>query len=367
MKKRNILLLSLAVLAFGGTAPLFAWDGAFFDLFQVPFSAREAALGGNHAAQADDVSTLVSNPAGFRSAGPDLSIGALDLSVYNGPNGPAGVTRSTLDVFGPVAIAYVGNGLGFGLFSDGDVNTLTTGTPPAGTSIATENIVLIAGYAFRIPLPDHLRSTLDIGFSVPLFLAMRAAASTDSLGLISSFLAPGRFVPPITFAAGVSAEFGALYNWNGVFSVGIAARNLAVTSWKTFATPADYQAGGGSVTTTPFPMDVSFGIRWNPPVKLLIRSVDGFSVEADYNDIFDFIIYPTQARNPLLHFGLGMEVTLLKIVKLRAGFYQLLPSGGIALNLGLFTLDMAVFGRELSTQPWGSPVYGYMAGLRFHV
>ena len=113
-------------------------------------------------------------------------------------------------------------------------------------------------------------------------------------------------------------------------------------------------------------MDISLGVRWSPPAKMLIRSVDGFSVVADYNDIFDFVFYPQAARNPLLHFGLGVEVTLLKVVKLRAGFYQLLPSGGVSLDLSFLTFDVAVFGRELSTQPWTNPVYGYMAGIRFH-
>jgi hypothetical protein len=113
-------------------------------------------------------------------------------------------------------------------------------------------------------------------------------------------------------------------------------------------------------------MDISVGIRWNPPIKMLVNAIDGFNLVADYNDMFDFLIYPPGARNPLLHVGLGMEITLLKIVKLRAGFYQLLPSGGLSLDLSFFTLDLAVFGRELSAQPWTTPVYGYMAGIRFH-
>jgi hypothetical protein len=99
---------------------------------------------------------------------------------------------------------------------------------------------------------------------------------------------------------------------------------------------------------------------------MLTRYVDGLAIMVDYNDIFDFLIYPAAARNPLLHFGLGMEITLLKVVKLRAGFYQLLPCGGLSLDLSFFSIDLAVFGREQSTEPWTLPVYGYMAGIRFH-
>ena len=202
MKRRIVLLLTLILLALVGPGPLFAWDGAFYDLFQVPFSAREAALGGNHAAQADDVSTLISNVAGFQSAGPDLLIGAVNLSYYGRPSNPA-ITDATFDLFGPLSIAYVGNGLGFGFFSDTNITTSTTANYP---SIVTQNLVIIAGYAFRIPLADP-QNTLDIGFSVPLFLAARSF-STKSIGLLlSSSITPTQFVIDEIFAiaAGISA------------------------------------------------------------------------------------------------------------------------------------------------------------------
>ena len=151
------------------------------------------------------------------------------------------------------------------------------------------------------------------------------------------------------------------------FSVGVAGRNYAITSALSYNKLSSYQAGSppNQSRATPIPMDISLGVRWNPPVKMLVRSIDGFCIMADYNDIFDFIIYPPKARNPLLHFGLGTEITLLKIVKLRAGFYQLLPSGGLSLDLSFFALDIAVFGRERSTQPWTDYVYGFMMGIRF--
>jgi hypothetical protein len=363
MKRRVFLLLSLVILALSGPGPLFAWDGAFFDLFQVPFSPREAALGGNHAAQADDVSTLKSNPAGFQSVDPELSIGSIDLSVYTGQNS----TKASYDLFGPLSFAYVGNGLGFGLFSDSNVVSDPSAFYP---TVVTENLVMLAGYAFRIPLPDAWKSTLDVGFSVPIFLAARSLNSRNINALFSGSIPPLQFFidQPFLVAAGVSAELGILYNWDNTFSVGIAARNLAITSEKAYSTLFDFQQGltPSQTSTTPLPMDISVGVRWNPPIKMSTSYVDGLTVLADYNDILDFIIYPPSARNPLLHLGLGVEITLLKVVSLRAGFYQLLPCGGLSLDLSFFTLDFAVFGRETSTQPWTAPVYGYMAGIRFH-
>jgi hypothetical protein len=383
MKRPHFLLISLTILALGGSGPVFAWEGSFFNLFQIPFSPREAAMGGVHAAQADDISTLVSNPAGFRSAGPDLSVGTITVSIYDSapsqidrivtglPDIGPGIQRSTFNLLGPLFFGYVGNGLGFGIFTDSNIRTWTWGGYPAGRALITENLVLIAGYAFRIPLPEESRSTLDVGFSVPFFVAAQSNSSQDIRGLFTSSLSPMDVVmdQPFTFSAGVSIELGALYTWNNEFSVGIAARDFAITTWETYSTLDTYLKGGSADTSniTPIPMDISIGIRWSPPAKMLVRSIDGLTLMADYNDIFDFLFYPPAARHPLLHIGLGMEITLLKAVKLRAGFYQLLPSGGISLDLAFLTLDMAVFGRELSTQPWGTPVYGYMAGIRFHV
>jgi hypothetical protein len=369
MKSRVLLLFLLGLLTAGAPRQAFAWDGAFFDLFQVPFSAREAALGGKHAAQADDISTLQSNPAGFRSVNPELSIGAVSMSVYSGPN-TAALQNTTYDLFGPLAIAYVGNGLGFGIFTDTNLLSRTRGPSPNGNAQATENLVAIAGFAFRIPLPESWRSTLDVGFSIPIFLALRSDSRQDARALFSSQITPVDFIAQerFTSAAGVSGELGLLYILDDTFSVGIAGRNLALTTSKTYTTFADYQQGIAPISTSAvtLPIDISIGVRWNPPIKSLIPSIDGFSIMADYNDAFDFVIYPAQARNPLLHFGLGAEITLLRAVKLRAGFYQLLPCGGLSLDLSFFTIDLAVFGRELSKQPWTTPVYGYMASLRFH-
>ena len=47
-------------------------------------SARAAALGGPHVAGADDLGVLFANPAGFRSAGPELSVAEVNVNVGSG-------------------------------------------------------------------------------------------------------------------------------------------------------------------------------------------------------------------------------------------------------------------------------------------
>jgi hypothetical protein len=347
MKRRTTAVFF--ILTLGTLLPwqLAAWDGAFFDLFQIPFSAREAALGGVHAALADDLTTLVSNPAGFRSAGPEFSLAEMTFSIYDSapslldevitsqPSTTPDLRRATMNLMGPLFIGYVGDGLGFGLFSSTNVRTWTWGAYPAGRSVIQQNLVVVAGYSFRIPFPEEWQSTLDLGFTIPVFVTARSDTAKDVRGIFTSSITPPAVVAdqPFTMAEGVSAEF---------------------------------LAGGlPNTRNTPLPMDISAGLKWSPPIKNLFRSIDGLSLMADYHDIFDFVFYPPAARNPLLHIGIGLEMQILQIVKLRAGFYQCLPSGGIELDLSLFKLNVAVFGRELTSQPWGYPVYGYMIGVRF--
>ena len=62
---------------------------------------------------------------------------------------------------------------------------------------------------------------------------------------------------------------------------------------------------------------------------------------------------------------MGLQFKLLDIVSLRAGYYQCLPSVGLGLDLTLFKLNLAYFGRELSNEPGGYPVGCYTAGLEF--
>ncbi|MQY76725.1 MAG: hypothetical protein GH155_03765, partial [Spirochaeta sp.] len=119
-----LLLLLSGSLLFGTTAN---------DLEIRTPSARTAAIGGVHIALADDLTTLFANPAGFRSAGPELSLAEITMGV----SGPifdiaslmlSGESTDDLladpdvqdlvrgiyagfNLLGPISFGYVGNGL----------------------------------------------------------------------------------------------------------------------------------------------------------------------------------------------------------------------------------------------------------------
>ena len=70
-------------------------------------------------------------------------------------------------------------------------------------------------------------------------------------------------------------------------------------------------------------------------------------------------------RHPLLNIGLGVEVTVLNALTLRAGIADALPALGFGLDLSFMTLDFAVYGRELGLDPGMQPVYAMSLGLLF--
>jgi hypothetical protein len=372
---RAVLFLSLL----GGLAPLArGWEGTFFDLFEISNSARAAAMGGLHCALADDSSTLFSNPAGLRSVDRELKISEVTLGLYesaleiasetfSGLAGPATDRRATFSLWGPLAFTYVGKGRGFGIFSSTNAFVHAWGPSPLADVVMEDNLVLIGAWAFRIPLGE--RSTLDLGFSLVGFATLRGYYNFDVRQLFQStatyqdmVAASGAFQR----ALGAGLDVGVLYSFDKLFSVGLSGRNLAITQTRDYPTIMDFLGGGSSTAWyIALPMDITAGIMFRPPLGRLSRLFSDLLFAADYHDIFDFLIYPAGATNPLLHIGVGLELELLKIVSLRAGYYQCLPSFGIGLDLTLFKLNLAYFGRELSAEPGGYPVGCYTVGLEF--
>jgi hypothetical protein len=232
-----------------------------------------------------------------------------------------------------------------------------------------DNLVLIGARAFRIPLPEGSLSTLDVGFSLVGFATFRGFYDFDVRQLLQSDASPQDMLASSgTFhrAFGASLELGILFSYKNLFSIGVSGRNLAITQVREFTTISDFLSGGASTTSyIPLPIDISAGLLFRPPLGKVGWFLSDMVFVADYHNIFDFLIYAPGATSPLLHFGVGLELGLLEIVSLRAGYYQCLPSLGIGLDLTLFKLNFAYFGRELSAEPGGYPIYCYTIGIEF--
>ena len=229
--------------------------------------------------------------------------------------------------------------------------------------------MLIGARAFRIPLPERSQSTLDVGFSLVGFATFRGFYDFDVRQLIQS---TATMQDMLASSGTSSGHWEQAWSWvcctpiSDLFSIGLSGRNLAITQSRDFATIQDFLSGGTSTSWyVALPLDISAGILFRPPLGRLGWIISDLVIAADYHNIFDFLIYPDGATNPLLHIGVGLELELLEIVSLRAGYYQCLPSFGMGLDLTLFKLNLAYFGRELSAEPGGYAVGCYTIGVEF--
>ncbi|MCD6121989.1 MAG: hypothetical protein J7K04_09150 [Spirochaetales bacterium] len=393
MKKIVLLIFILAVIV--SILPVFAQSSTSIESPIVIKSTRSTALGGTHVALADDLTSLFSNPAGFKSAGPELSIAGITMGLA-GPifdmasviiesssgGNPQDILLSSnvqdmlkslyasMELVGPLAFGYVGQGLGFGFFSNSNIAFSSSGTVPAIAADVDEDFLFAGGYAFRIPLPALWNSTLDFGAMLKAFVRGSLSISSSMIDLISLLQSPSMdiiYSQPFKLGIGVGLDAGVLYSWEKMISFGIVGRNLyAPTLENNYST---FNSFINSETPTEsfglVPIDLSAGIMFSPDLGAVEHYISGLKIFLDYSDILDFLTHPATASNPVLHVGFGTEIVLLEILSIRAGFNEGLFSAGLGIDLSLVTISLSMFGSELSPEPGLRPVYNLLIGIDF--
>jgi hypothetical protein len=358
-------------------------------------SARTSAMGGPHAALADDLTTVFDNPAGFESAPPEIALSELSLRLTGPIFDIAGVAEgglggdissllastnvqnllesiyASMNLAGPIYFGYVGHGLGFGIFNSSSF-TLTNTAPLTLAAATKEQLLLIGGYAFRIPLPPVLNSTLDAGISMKGTLQGTSYIEKSIFELPSLFSSIGASTfedAPFYFDSAIGFDAGLRYSYANLVSVGIVGRNIYTPDLRTeYPTLQDFLDNSSTSATTTnmlLPFDLSVGTLFTPPLGFLSSYLSGLKIMLDYNDALGFLTHPATANNPWLNIGFGTEVTLLQILDLRGGFYQGLFTAGLGLDLKYFHIDAAMFGTELSTEPGLDPVFNLLVSVSF--
>jgi len=387
--KLSALLALVLLLSLTGTGGLFAQSTGDVEIT----SARAAALGGFHAGLADDVDTLFANPAGFRSAGPQMLVAELTAGL-SGPifdiasvmiegtgSDPADLLASgsvqellanlyaAAHLLGPLSFAYVGNGLGFGFFSRTMLGFTTVGTVPTIYVNFREEFDFCGGYALRIPLPESWNSSLDLGVLIRATMSGTSSSERDTLSFFEGLSDPAALLlgGPFRMGVGIGADVGLRYAYKDVFALGVVGRDLYAPRLYFDYTSIDGFFGSevGTRSTGLEPIDLSAGLMWAPPLGSLARYISQLKLMLDYSDILDFLTHPATSTNPILHVGLGAELVLLDVLSLRGGFAQGLFSAGLGLDLSLFTLNLSMFGAELSPEPGLRPVFNFVLGLQF--
>ena len=337
-------------------------------------SARTAAFGGIHAAQGDDFYALFSNPAALRGLKRQWSAAELSIGVY-GPlfefidlalNRSGGLNLSPLvasgglalgfDIGGPIAFGLVDDGFGFGLF-----NRTVMDVGLSGIRVEprlSEEIFVVGGYSFRVL--DRDGHVLDLGLTGKGFyraLLDTSAPITDAAEAFADFTSQ-----PYQTQFGAGIDLGARYAWGDLV--------LALTGYDAFspALVTDYpefasRGSGGSQSFAVVQPRLALGALYRIHGVVLDRYISNWIVMADYRDFINlFALIP---RHPILQISLGTELTILSILRLRAGITDALPSVGFGLDMKIVTLDVAIRGIELGLDPGVQSVYALNLGILF--
>ena len=173
---------------------------------------------------------------------------------------------------------------------------------------------------------------------------------------------------PFYFDTAIGFDAGLRYTYRKVLAVGLVGRNIYTPDLESeYSTLQGFLNGTSTPTRTAtvIPLDLSVGVLYTPQIHFLDRYLSDLKLMIDYNDALGFLTHPATANNPLLNIGLGSEITLLRILDLRAGFYEGLFSAGFGIRLKYVEIDTAMFGNELSTQPGVDPVFNILLGISF--
>jgi len=352
------------------------------DPFVMP-SARFSALGGNHAAMADDFYAIFLNPAAFADVKEEFSAAEITLSTYGplleiidlfrnnsasasnldlsgiaGPNGFA----AGFDLGGPLSLGWVGRNLGLGIF-----NRIRTAAAVSGTMLrplVSGELLFAGGYAFRIiNKGSHL---LDAGFLGKGFF--RGALNLEAPIFDAATLLDDPAGQPFGTYLGLGLDLGVMYTFRenlraalvcyDVFSPVLAT---PYDSLSDFGDKSGPSAGGSSYAAVKRRLDA--GVKYRIRSDFIDRYFSRLSVMADYHDFLD--LFSLVPRNPILNVGLGVELTLLNALTLRAGITDALPAFGFGLDLAFMQVDFALHGKELGLDPGIMPVYAMDIGLLF--
>ena len=382
MERRLVPAAALFILLANMAAPSFALDAFDFS------SPREKAMGGRHVALADDFSVLLSNPAGLADVPKKLSVADLGVQVM-GPvfdiaNMIASGNASTqaildflaannyklfagMDISGPAAFGYTGGGLGFGLFNKTKLTFNVASASNIGVK-AVEDLLLSGGYAIRFDLgKDH---ALSAGISAKGFVRGDVSPNMgiiEAVGLISNPMA--LLAKPFNLSTGVGVDAGLRWSWRDQLAAGLACRDAyspaIVTKYTSLSgfisDPANSKPDPSTFETLKRSLD--FGFMWSPDLGRLGQVLDSLVIAVDYRDILD--LASPVPRNAILNASVGLELRVLDIVSLRAGINETLLSAGAGIDLGVFKLNVAAFGRELGLDPGNRPYYNLLVDFDF--
>ena len=348
--------------------------------FEIP-TARSSGMGGTHVAYTDNVFSLLVNPAAMMRV-EQQSIIALSPALFNPEtiSGFVSLMRPVLTSSNdqsemrkaigkaaniiseengklylgmdvrefPLSIAWVSNGLGFGIWDRIYVNPNVIGT----TLVLEACIDLITpvGVAFKILDTGH--HNVDAGIVIKPFL--RAMAS-ERMAILSMIIDEDSFDFSVPMLIGAGFDIGFMYRWKLGLSAGLTFSDIGNTTGKIVK---DFTSDASGSYKVPFSLNwgVAYDFRVGNFWETAPDFLKNFGVTAafdwkDFNNAFKQDDYTR--KNAALGIGAGIQLAMGKndLFKFRVGMNECLPSFGFGLDIGSLEMDFAYYGKELGREP----------------
>ncbi|MDR2445366.1 MAG: hypothetical protein LBD44_05475 [Spirochaetaceae bacterium] len=342
-------------------------------------SAQTTGFGGPHIAFTDNVSALLVNPAAimrvreriffapsFTLLSPQKTLTLLGkigdgtdmglaLEALNNPNNPGKIPFGLAINGFPVAVAWVADGFGFGVWNRISVNANVIGT--TAEAVALVDLIIPVGFAFKILDTDA--HDVDAGVALKMFGRGYGRKMINITEIIEE---PEQLVDdlgaPVIFGTGL--DLGFIYRWNIGLSAGITFDDIFNHGGE-----ISYIGGGeGDKDGYYVPFSLNLGLAYDLRVGNFWQSAPGFIANTGVTFAFDWHNFdllfesenPYLKRNPALGIGLGLQFSFADMFKLSFGMSDMLPAFGFGFDLGSFELDMSYYGRELGLEPGQMPV-----------
>ncbi|MDR2510386.1 MAG: hypothetical protein LBC77_07070 [Spirochaetaceae bacterium] len=357
---------------------LFAEDP--FLLHTEPFtvvSSRERAFGGPHTTMGGGIFLLFSNPASLAYIqqntllGMELTLEDVDrlselidianvmpyTKAYLQSRAELGlsVMPPSFKLAGPLIIGVAGKSMAIGFFSRFYTSSTFTFSEiipipiaPVEYDLAVHRVNINSDFIVSGGISWNIKNTpsynLDLGIAAKLcyrgaeeLLSQQTAIAheADRVVLETGDISSRNIL-------GLSLDSGLLFSYMDRLLIGLTLNDapaplIVMNSGEFESLPAFCMA------LPHVNLGIAVNIFYTQPVVCTLA--------VDFRDALAVFGLTGTPRNALLNLSAGLEVTVYHLVKLRAGFADLLPSGGIGMDLGAVSINFALYGAEYGINP----------------
>lgn len=353
-------------------------------------SIYNRGLGGPHSGMARGFHTFFNNPALLAEYDPELLFFQLNANLkgdalkianlYLGGSlsldDPAGVLSTLQDqgltrlligveAGGPVAVGHIGNNWGWCVKNSSNVYVDLPYLLGTSKMLIREDLTFALGLSYPLvfPVSDNFIVEFIPGVMSRTTIRGEVEIEKDLLGLVGVVSDTESIITdnPINISPMFAVDIGFLVKLNDIVKLSGVVKDIYTPILKYPVTDVgeilDVFTTTADTTGNIVYREINFGLGVDIPLGPLEVVVSDFDIYLDYYDLLRF------EKNPLLHLGIGTDITLLDKLHLLAGFNEGLLSLGLNVDVKGFDVGFAMYGTEEGSQPGMRSVMNFLISI----